>query len=90
MSDQRIQYTEKLGGADHPTLADTLNRAKLVGHNSDGTHRIDSLLAAYLYVFPNFGVILGGSEPPTENQIAELTAMGVARNNIFWSPTAGE
>ena len=38
MTDQRIQYTEQMVGANHPTLPDTLNRALLVEHNSDGTH----------------------------------------------------
>lgn len=90
MSDQRIQYTEKLGGADHPTLSDTLNRAKLVGHENTGQHKVSSLVEAYLTVFPSFGVILGGASPPTEEEVAALTTMGVARNNIFWSPTAGD
>lgn len=39
MSDQRIQYTEKMVGAGHPSLADTLNRVTLVEHNNDGTHK---------------------------------------------------
>lgn len=38
MSDQRILATELLIGANHPTLADTLNRHALVQHNNDGTH----------------------------------------------------
>lgn len=39
MTDQRIQYTEKMVGAGHPTLSDTLNRFSLVEHNNDGTHK---------------------------------------------------
>ncbi len=39
MADQRIQYTERMVGAGHPTYADTLNRLQLVEHNSDGTHK---------------------------------------------------
>lgn len=39
MTDTRIQYTEKMVGAGHPTLADTLNRLALVEHNNDGTHK---------------------------------------------------
>lgn len=39
MSDQRIQYTEKMVGAGHPTLTDTLNRLSLIEHNTDGTHK---------------------------------------------------
>src|SRR3990167_5156612 len=39
MTDLRIQHTEKMTGAGHPTKADTLNRLALIGHNSDGTHK---------------------------------------------------
>ncbi|HHD11906.1 MAG TPA: hypothetical protein ENK42_05640 [Deltaproteobacteria bacterium] len=39
MPDQRIQYTEELVGAGHPTKPDTLNRLVLVEHNNDGTHK---------------------------------------------------
>lgn len=39
MTDQTIQYTEKMVGANHPALADTLNRLALVEHNNDGTHK---------------------------------------------------
>jgi len=38
MADLRIQYTEEMVGAQHPTKADTLNRLTLIEHNSDGTH----------------------------------------------------
>lgn len=39
MADQIIQYTEEMVGAGHPTKSDTLNRALLIEHNSDGTHK---------------------------------------------------
>ncbi len=39
MTDQTIQYTEKIVGSNHPALADTLNRLALVEHNNDGTHK---------------------------------------------------
>jgi len=39
MADQRIQYTEEMVGAGHPTKSDTLNRLSLVEHNTDGTHK---------------------------------------------------
>ena len=39
MADQRIQATENMIGANHPTLSDTLNRLVLVGHNADGSHQ---------------------------------------------------
>ena len=37
--DLRVQWNERLIGAEHPTLADTLNRLFLVEHNIDGTHK---------------------------------------------------
>lgn len=43
-ADQRIQYSERMIGANHPTLTDTLNRLTLVAHNTDGTH-IDNGIA---------------------------------------------
>jgi len=36
MSDQRIQYTEEMVGANHPTKSDTLNRLALVEADVDG------------------------------------------------------
>ena len=38
MADQRIQYTEEMVGAGHPTKADTLNRLQVVEHEADGKH----------------------------------------------------
>ena len=38
MTDQRIQYNERMVGAGHPTLSDTLNRLSLIEHNTDGSH----------------------------------------------------
>ena len=38
-ADQRIQYNEKMVGANHPSLSDTLNRLSLVEHNTDGTQK---------------------------------------------------
>lgn len=43
MADQRIQYTEYMVGANHPSLPDTLNRLTLVEHNTDGTHNLPLL-----------------------------------------------
>lgn len=42
-TDQRIQYTEEMVGASHPTKSDTLNRLSLVEHNNDGTHKHQAL-----------------------------------------------
>ncbi len=47
MADQRILSTERLVGAGHATLADTLNRLALVEHNNDGTHKWGGKLLAY-------------------------------------------
>ena len=38
-SDMRVQYTDKLCGANSPVCTDTLNRLPLVEHNNDGTHK---------------------------------------------------
>ena len=40
MADQRIQATENMIGANHPSLTDTLNRLTEVEHNTDGTHKV--------------------------------------------------
>jgi len=45
MADQRIQYTEEMVGASHPSKSDTLNRLTLVEHNTDGTHKAVSKVA---------------------------------------------
>jgi len=45
MADQRIQYTEEMVGANHPSKSDTLNRLALVEHNTDGTHKAASKVA---------------------------------------------
>src|ERR1035437_2908577 len=39
MADQRVQATENLIGANHPTGTDVINRLTLVEHNTDGTHK---------------------------------------------------
>ena len=49
MADQRIQYTEYMVGAGHPTKADTLNRHANVEHNADGTHKMTGGAAGVLY-----------------------------------------
>lgn len=46
MADQRIQYTEEMVGAGHPTKADTLNRHMLVEHNTDGSHKSTNIYYA--------------------------------------------
>ena len=43
MADQTIAYTEEMVGSGHPTKSDTLNRLALVEHNTDGTHKTDSI-----------------------------------------------
>lgn len=39
MADYRVQYTEHMVGANHPSFPDTINRLALVEHNNDGTHK---------------------------------------------------
>ncbi len=38
MADQIINYDEEMVGANHPGKSDTLNRALLVAHDSEGNH----------------------------------------------------
>jgi microcystin-dependent protein len=40
MTQQTINYNEKIVGANHPTLSDTVNRALLIQHNSTGGHAL--------------------------------------------------
>jgi hypothetical protein len=53
MADQRIKYNEEMVGANHPMKGDTLNRLKLVDHDSSGFHRSTA--------FPSFFAHLGGT-----------------------------
>ena len=46
MADQRILSTERMVGAGHATLADTLNRLALIDHNTDGTHKSTAVVLA--------------------------------------------
>jgi len=43
-----IDYTEEMVGANHPTKSDTLNRALLIGHDADGTHKLRGHLAGLI------------------------------------------
>ena len=45
MTDQSIQYTEYMVGANQPTSDDTLNRLVLVEHGNDGSHNRDIIEA---------------------------------------------
>ena len=47
-TDQIIQATEKLVGANHPTLPDTINRGFLINHKADGTHQDNVITPANL------------------------------------------
>lgn len=47
MADLTIAYTEEMVGSGHPTKSDTLNRLALVEHNTDGTHKGDSVAKAW-------------------------------------------
>jgi len=58
-AEQTIKATEEMVGSGHATKSDTLNRALLVSHSSDGTHKagLGDLLngAANLKTFMNAG-----------------------------------
>lgn len=49
MADQRIQYTEEMVGAGHPTKSDTLNRHPAIEHNMDGTHKMTGGVAGDVF-----------------------------------------
>ncbi|MBI5887079.1 MAG: hypothetical protein HZB85_10950 [Deltaproteobacteria bacterium] len=90
MTDKRIQYTEKMVGAGHPALADTLNRLSLAEHNSDGTHKG---MAAILFAVQNTPVSLtGNTNEATLFSVVipggAMGANGVLRVTELWSWTA--
>ena len=43
MADETIKYLERMTGAGHPTLPDTLNRLTLTEHTSGGSHRPENV-----------------------------------------------
>lgn len=87
MADLRIKYTERMVGANHPTLSDTLNRLLKAEHGNDGTHSAEYLIKAHLAMFPQTTIILGGPIPPTQEEIDLLVSWGMAENNIIWADT---
>ena len=52
MSDQRVQYSEEMVGAGHPTKPDTLNRWVDIEHNTDGTHKAAALSSGLAALTP--------------------------------------
>jgi hypothetical protein len=91
MADQRIQYTENMVGANHPTLGDTLNRLSQVQHANDGTHANVTLDANTSFTTANgtapFKVT---SQTPVANlavgQTGSLTMQGEANATSASSP----
>jgi hypothetical protein len=49
MVDQIINYDEEMVGANHPSKTDTLNRALLIEHNADGTHKTGAFITASIF-----------------------------------------
>ncbi len=49
MADQRSLYTEYAVGANHPTLADVINRLSQIEHNTDGTHKMTGGVAGDIF-----------------------------------------
>ncbi len=75
MPDQRIQYTEELVGAGHPTKADTLNRLTLVEHREDGTHgnvTINDGLTLSPAVWPAFSAVMSANQGIPNNTWLKL------------------
>lgn len=75
-ADKRIQYTEKMVGAGHPTLTDTLNRLSLVEHNNDGTHKygISGLPVTDVRAYLPTGYVTDGSVDYTTEIQSAITA----------------
>ena len=90
MPDQSIQATENMIGANHPTLADTLNRLTLVGHYSDGTHRNISLTTTNnTYAFTVAGATTGYSTGIMSNTGANFQFGVSTSTGGFWGESAG-
>ncbi len=78
MVDQRIQYTEEMVGAGHPSKADTLNRLDLIEHNTDGTHKeaaVTSLLALGLRPLTGFDGIVLRTDPDKDGAATKVKMM---------------
>ena len=75
MVDQRIQYTEEMVGAGHPSKADTLNRLDVVEHNTDGTHKaaaVTSLLELGLRGLTGFDGIVLRTDPDKDSAAVKV------------------
>ena len=83
-ADQRAQYTEKAIGANHPTLADTINRLTLVEHNNDGTHDLLTQVTDPWFDIRAYGAI-DGSDSTTAIQAA-LDAADAAGGGAVYIP----
>lgn len=83
-ADQRIQATEKMIGANHPTLSDTLNRLSLIEHNNDGTHKkLTQVKDPYIDVRAYGAVCDGTTNDTTAIQSAITATVGNKTKLIF-------
>jgi len=88
-ADQRIQYTEEMVGAGHPTKSDTLNRLSLVEHNTDGTHKMTSGVAGDIFYHDGTKLtrLAKGSLGQVLRQNNALTAPEwVSARESLWTP----
>src|SRR4030043_467245 len=90
MTDQRIQYTEKMVGAGHPTKADTLNRLALIEHNTDGTHKALTQVTDPWVDVRAYGAAWDGTTDDTAEIQAAADAAVIAGIPLFLPPGTGK
>lgn len=93
MADQRIQYTEEIVGAGHPTKADTINRIVLAEHGTDGTHNAANIYTDLITKGPWIDVRAYGAKGNgvTDDTVALNNALYAAStsNGVCYIPHTG-